>query len=263
MLGIILSLPVSLLLVFWIIRIKKDNPFPKYAVIKLLLFGVLSAILVSVFTIGFGLVRLFMTFGFENIVNLFNDPSSKSAIEIINNIKQASQASKENMSYLKLLINTFIIVGLAEEVFKFLCCKIAIRKTKIVNTWLDMVLVMALVGVGFQIIEDITYLSGSIISTIMRAITPFHFCFGIIMGYLYGLGKVKNNKIYTILSILVPSIIHTVYDASLMALEIDEMFIILVFFVMIGMFVMLFIEIRKVNKWNKTKQLDVLINNDI
>ena len=70
----------------------------------------------------------------------------------------------------------------------------------------------AIVGISFQLIEDIQYSSGNIGVAIFRALTPFHFTFAVIMGYLYGLGKVRGNKTYTLAAIFYPAFIHAIQD---------------------------------------------------
>lgn len=257
--AIVLSMVVSVSLLLWLLRLKKDNPFETGTVVKLLIFGAISCILVSVVTIGLGLIKLFSQFGYDNIVNLFQNPSTENVNNFISQLKQISSGNEDN-SFLREFKRTFIMVGLMEEIFKFLAAKLAIRKSTKVNTWFDMVIVMALSGLGFQIFEDLIYLSDNIISTLVRALTPFHFCFGVMMGYFYGKYKVTGNKLYMLLSILIPSVIHALFDASLKSILIKDIYLIIALVMIVVMFVILFYQIRTINKYAKSKELDIYLN---
>ena len=97
---------------------------------------------------------------------------------------------------------------------KFFCAKAVMKKEGVVHTWLDALICFAIVALGFQIAEDISYAADSAVLAILRALTPFHFTFAVIMGYYWGLGRVKGNKSYTLLAIAVPAFIHTLFDFS-------------------------------------------------
>lgn len=112
------------------------------------------------------------------------------------------------------------------------------------------------VGLGFQIWEDLSYAGGDVISAIVRALTPFHFVFAVIMGYWYGKARVKKNAFYTFLAILVPSLIHTMYDASINMTRHNEDFIILVIITTIGLLVLFILEILWLRKWYKMHMLN-------
>ena len=45
--SILISLPISILLLIWMIRIKKNNPFPKYSIVKMLIGGVVAMIIAA------------------------------------------------------------------------------------------------------------------------------------------------------------------------------------------------------------------------
>lgn len=56
--SMIISLPISILLLIWMIRIKKKNPYPKYSFVKMLIGGALAMIIAAF--VGF-LVSLIIT----------------------------------------------------------------------------------------------------------------------------------------------------------------------------------------------------------
>ena len=156
-------------------------------------------------------------------------------------------------------VRTFILIDLVEEVIKYVGAKIVMRKEGVVHTWMDALLCFVVVGVSFQLFEDIGYASGDIILAIMRALTPFHFTFAVIMGYFYGLGKDKRNGFYTILAIVVPSFIHAVYDFSINMLKRGDEFIVLFLIASVIMFIITIVAIIKLRKWQKEGTLDILI----
>ena len=156
-------------------------------------------------------------------------------------------------------VRTFIVVGLVEELFKFLAARIVMKKEGVVYTWMDALLCMAIAAVGFQLIEDIGYSEGSIVIAIIRALTPYHFTFGVIMGYFYGLGKAKGKPFFTFLSVLIPALIHTLYDFSINIVVQDERFFGLTLGVNVFMFVLTIFMILKLRDWHKEGTLDTHI----
>ena len=208
MIAAILSLPVSIGLLIWISKIKKDDPFPKGTFIRLLIAGALSGILSSIVTLIGMIIALMMQIGVDGIKQLMSE-------EGIMQFAQMVSQSQNELTFQRALIafiRIFITIGLVEEIFKFLCAKSVMKRKGVARTWMDALLCFCIVAIGFQLIEDISYSSGNVATAIFRALTPFHFTFATIMGYYYGLGKTKKNKVYTFLSIFVPPLIHTIFD---------------------------------------------------
>ena len=60
--SILISLPISILLLIWMLRIKKNNPFPKYSVVKMLIGGavamLLSALVGMLVNVGIAVIRI-------------------------------------------------------------------------------------------------------------------------------------------------------------------------------------------------------------
>lgn len=50
MLAALLAMPVSVGLLIWFLRMKKDDPFPKYTFVKLLIAGAIAGILSAIVT---------------------------------------------------------------------------------------------------------------------------------------------------------------------------------------------------------------------
>ena len=255
MLSDILAIPVSIALLVWICRMKKDDPFPKGTIIKLLIAGVISGILSGIVTVLGALVNFIMEFGFDSIKMMFgNTPeAAQYAAEFSELVKNAK------FSPLGSFIKTFILVGLVEEIFKYLCTKAVVRKKGITKTWMDALLCFAVTAIGFQLSEDIQYSSGNVLTAIYRALTPYHFTFAAIMGYYYGLAKTSGKKFYMFLAIFIPSLIHTLFDFSINATQHEDMYFLLFIAMTILLTVLTILMIVKIRKWNKNRKLDVEI----
>lgn len=69
--------------------------------------------------------------------------------------------------------------------------------------------VFRIVGIGFQIVEDVLYAhsEANIVTALIRALTPFHFTFGLLRQ-----GKGNGKKGYYVLAFVVPFLVHGLYD---------------------------------------------------
>ena len=110
-----------------------------------------------------------------------------------------------------------LTVSITEEMLKFLVVILIIYPNKHFDEPFDGIVYSVFVGMGFATIENLTFvLQGSASLAILRMVTavPAHFVFAVIMGYY--LGKAKSKKkaqlVYIFLSILIPVIIHALYD---------------------------------------------------
>ena len=254
MLATIMAVPVSVGLLIWILHMKKNDPFPRFTFVKLLIGGAVALLLSSIVTIAGGLINLLMQIGPEQLKMM---TSTEGIVQVLNEINAAANAITPQ-SLLRGFVKCFLLIGLTEEFFKFICSKFVMRKEGVVVTWKDALLCFAVTAVSFQLLEDIGY-AGNIGTAIFRALTPFHFTFAVIMGYFYGLGKVKGNGFYSLLAIIAPSLIHTLYDFSINLLKRDDSFI----FVNLGMnavmFVLTVFVILKLRKWNRDGDLDIYL----
>ena len=255
MLSVLLAVPVSVGLLIWILRMKQYNPFPKFTFVKLLIAGAIALLLSGIITIIGGIINLLIQIGPEQL-KLMTD--AESAVKILEEISEAAKViTPERM--LMGFIRTFILIGFTEEFLKFICAKVVMRKEGVVYTWMDALLCFAVVAVSFQLFEDMGYSSGNIVLAIFRALTPFHFTFAVFMGYFYGLGKVKGNGFYTILALVVPALIHTLYDFSISLLQRDDNFIFLNLGMNAVMLVLTVLAVLKLRKWHREGTLDIFI----
>lgn len=244
---VIISLPISVLLVRWLMKKKTENPFEKGDVGRLVLAGVLSMVAAAAVTLLIICGRAYRLIGVDTLKLWMSDPDP----ETIKNSLAVIRARSSGQTYLSAFIGTFLSVGLVEELSRFLFIQLATRKKRFAKTWLDLVICGGIIGVGFQLLEDITYVNGDLITAIFRAVTPFHFTFGAIMGFFIGKALESGKKIYHIPAILIPALLHTLFDSSISALRMDDLFFVLVLASALLLIALTVFMIVKINKWAK------------
>lgn len=244
---VILSLPVSVLLVRWLMKKKTGDPFEKGDVRGLVIAGMLSMVLAAVVSLLIVGVRAYRLIGIDTLKLWMSDPDPETIANSLEEIRSRSSGQ----TYWSAFAGTFLSVGLVEELSRFLFIRLSTGKKRFAKTWLDLVICGGIVGVGFQLLEDITYVNGSLVTAIFRAVTPFHFTFGAIMGFFMGKALESGNKGWHIPAILIPSILHTLFDSSISALRMDDLYFVLVLasaLLLIGLTVFMII---KINSWTK------------
>jgi len=128
--------------------------------------------------------------------------------------------SESSLAYRILLY--FIVVGLSEEGFKYLVLRIGTWRSPEFNCKFDGVVYAVAVSLGFAVWENIKYvMTYGFATALVRAVTavPGHACFGVIMGAWYGLAKRKQqqgwdsaSRLARFMAVLLPTIIHGIYD---------------------------------------------------
>lgn len=116
----------------------------------------------------------------------------------------------------------FVIVSFSEEWAKYVLLKATTWKHPAFNCQFDGVVYSVFVGLGFALWENIQYVSMYGFQTaLVRAVTavPGHACFAVFMGVFYGMakryeyaGEYDKSKRARRLSIVVPAIMHGIYD---------------------------------------------------
>lgn len=119
-----------------------------------------------------------------------------------------------------------VIVGPAEELGKFLVLRLMTWKSRNFNYSYDAIVYAVFVSLGFALLENIEYVFlHGLSAALFRMFTavPGHACFAVFMGFFYSKAKyasLTGNKGraagFTALSMIVPILIHGVYDAILM-----------------------------------------------
>ena len=217
----LISLPVSILLFIWMLSVKKNDPFPRGSVVSMLLSGALCTFLSTILTLLLGFAALILRIGPENIAELFADPSNVQDTAAWRQLLAISS----NRSVAGAVRGAFLGTALFEELLKYLFMRICLRRPGVMKTRLDAVACAAIIGLAFQVVEDLYYASGSVLLAVFRALTPFHFVFGVIMGYYYGQYKVTGRKRDGILALLLPILAHGFYDSGIEILKVDDSYL--------------------------------------
>lgn len=145
-------------------------------------------------------------------------------------------------TYLGAFLTSFIEAAIPEEGFKFLALYFLAKKCKHFDEMFDGIVYAVCIGMGFAGLENILYLFGAdegwVIVGISRALlsVPMHYCFAIIMGSFFALGwfDKRNRKRYFAAALLLPIIVHGLYDTLCFSLDVDENFslVILILFIL-------------------------------
>ena len=116
----------------------------------------------------------------------------------------------------------FVVVACSEEGAKYFLLKRRTWNSWEFNCQYDGVVYAVFVSLGFALWENISYVLHYGFSTaLVRAVTaiPGHSCFGVFMGVFYGMARRSENigqheaaRLYRVLSVLVPVLLHGAYD---------------------------------------------------
>ena len=138
--------------------------------------------------------------------------------------------------------NAFTIIAATEEGLNFLLVYLLIIKSKKQSSEYDMINILLLTSLSFALVENIVYVnfyyeSMGMEVAFLRLYTaiPMHAICGISMGYLIFNYKQTNNKLYLILAILIPLIMHGSYDYFLFIDMIINSLLVLIFSIIIHM----------------------------
>ena len=116
----------------------------------------------------------------------------------------------------------YVVVGLSEEGFKYLVLKWKTWRSPNFNCQFDGVVYAEFISLGFALWENIGYvLNFGFGVAVVRAVTavPGHACFGVFMGFWYGIAKRfaligdrGASKTARSLAVAVPVLLHGTYD---------------------------------------------------
>lgn len=123
----------------------------------------------------------------------------------------------EGQSFWMLLLLSYIVIALSEELMKFLALFFYPFQKSFFNEPIDGIVYSVMIGMGFATIENIFYAHQfGTQTTIVRAFTavPAHAVFGILMGYFIGLAKFNRKKKWQFLGIGLGMavLVHGTYD---------------------------------------------------
>ena len=156
-----------------------------------------------------------------------------------------------DLNPLEVIMYAFIGVALVEEFLKWLIVFLIGYNNKEFDEIYDIIVYSVFMSLGFAFFENIIYIFGirEVTVAIFRAILaiPAHACYAIFMGYYLSMAKQSNTKKeklkYIILSIIVPVLLHGIYDYCLMS----KNSILIVIFVIFTIFLDI-ISIKKVKE---------------
>ena len=177
-------------------------------------------------------------------------------------------SESDNLNLFSLLIYCFIEVALIEEFSKWFFLKKITWNNSEFNHIYDAIVYASFVSLGFATIENIMYvLQAGIFVGLGRAIlsVPAHLFFGIFMGYFYGLskqaeynGNAKLSKKNMLLSILVPTILHGIFDYCLFSGLIPLIIFFLIF--VIFLYIKAFKTLKRVSKVSSNFKENIIDN---
>ena len=214
-------IPSALLLIY----IKKKNNYtsqPTSLIIKLIILGMLTCLPAYVF-------ETVLDYAFLSILD---------SLTIYN------------------FLSSFVTCGFIEEILKFLVLYYLTDKyNQYYRTVYDGIIYSVCVALGFAVLEDILYIfiyyGGDLAVALLRAVTPGHFCFSIFMGMFLSEAKkyenfdeYKHHK-YMVLSILIPALIHGLYDYCLF--NGSPLFIVFFILLLISLYVFVYKTIKKIS----------------
>ena len=150
----------------------------------------------------------------------------------------------------------FGVVGISEELAKYMLLKKRTWNNPEFNCLYDGVVYAVALSLGFALWENISYVTMYGFSTaLVRAVTavPGHACFGVFMGVFYSLAKSNDyvgeegkSSFFRVLSVVVPVLLHGAYDyiASMESADFSWTFIIFV----AALFVLSFVMVSRMAK---------------
>ena len=115
-----------------------------------------------------------------------------------------------------------MVAAWTEETFKFAALLILFWQNVQFNEKFDGIVYACFVSLGFAGVENILYVfDGGVGVGWLRAFTavPAHALFGVLMGYQFGLARFYPKERYRrlILALLIPFVLHGIYDFILMS----------------------------------------------
>ena len=115
-------------------------------------------------------------------------------------------------------VTAFLLAALPEEIVKYVMFCLAVRKNDEIKVVHDVIIVSVIIAFGFSLLEDIQYTVFDGSGAALRALVPAHMLFQIVMGYFYGRAKAENKSVFHVLSLVMPVIMHTVFDMFIISL---------------------------------------------
>ena len=114
------------------------------------------------------------------------------------------------------MLYTFIVLALAEEIVKYRTFGSVLQKTDYPCSWLDIAMLMTIVGIGFGCMESVVYMiSASVPVVLIRGLCVPHAGYGFVVGYFYGKGCITGKSKQRWIGFVLAWFLHGLYDFSL------------------------------------------------
>jgi len=123
--------------------------------------------------------------------------------------------------FLSAAYTAFLQAAIPEELSKFIVLFAVVWNNRNFDEMFDGIVYASLVALGFAAFENLMYLlsygTEVLLSRAFLAV-PGHFFFGVTMGFFFGIGKfdVEHRKLCLALALLLPMLLHGLYDMLLM-----------------------------------------------
>lgn len=166
---------------------------------------------------------------------------------------------QESLNRVQLLVQVFLGVALVEEFSKWIILYKISYKNKAFDELYDALLYGMFVALGFACFENLLYVfSDGFGVALTRGLlaVPGHACDGMFMGYFLGQSKIgllygdkQKQKNNLLLSVLVPTITHGIYDYLLFEGSVISVIVFFIFVILIYIYV--YRKIKAVSSINR------------
>ena len=208
-LSLLLSILPGIVIIWYIYRRDKHEPEPKQLVRQAVLWGAASVIPAIIFTL-----------------------SGEWLLGV----------GTQTDTTIQIALDTFICVGLGEELAKFVFVYYFFFNHDEFDEPLDGIVYAVCVSMGFAILENILYvMEGGLGLALLRMFTavPAHAAFGVIMGYFVGLAKLEHPTKKTLLliqGVFLAAIVHGAYDFFLFQNAIQELALVAILILILAVY---------------------------
>ncbi|MBQ3295052.1 MAG: PrsW family intramembrane metalloprotease [Erysipelotrichaceae bacterium] len=116
----------------------------------------------------------------------------------------------------QIFFSDFVLKAGSEELMKYILARHIINKNRARVSFFDMMAYTTISAIGFEMMESVFYMFSTNVGQILvRGVTNMHAAFGLIMGYILASGYKKKTKNPLVLGLLIPILIHGIYDLCL------------------------------------------------
>ncbi len=150
------------------------------------------------------------------------------------------------VTMLRIFVDNFLVVAVAEELFKLLALRLGSWKNKNFDYTYDAIVYAVCVGIGFAVPETLLYvLDGGMSLAILRSLTsiPGHISFAVYMGYYMGqakacafVGDLRGQKRFMRKAFWIPVLLHGFFDFCLTSQKIVALIVFVIFVICLDVF---------------------------